>query len=37
MEATPQTFDTEDMRNAAKRFAEVGPAKFREGLEFKGR
>jgi enoyl-CoA hydratase/carnithine racemase len=37
MEATPQTFDTEDMRNATKRFAEVGRAKFRDGLEFKGR
>ena len=37
MEATPQTFDTEDMRNATKRFAEVGARKFRDGLEFKGR
>jgi enoyl-CoA hydratase/carnithine racemase len=37
MEATPQTFDTEDMRNATKRFAELGRGKFRDGLEFKGR
>ena len=37
MEATPQTFDTEDMRNATKRFAEVGARKFRDGLQFKGR
>ena len=37
MEATPQTFDTEDMRNATKRFVEVGRSKFRDGLEFKGR
>jgi enoyl-CoA hydratase/carnithine racemase len=37
MEATPQTFDTEDMRNATKRFAELGRAGFRDGLEFKGR
>ena len=37
VEATPQTFDTEDMRNATKRFAELGPRKFRDGLEFKGR
>jgi hypothetical protein len=37
VEATPQTFDTEDMRNTTKRFAELGPRKFRDGLEFKGR
>jgi len=37
MEVTPHTFDTEDMRNATTRFAEVGRAKFRDGLEFKGR
>ena len=37
MEVTPQTFDTEDMRNATKRFAELGPRKFRDGLAFKGR
>ena len=37
MEVTPQTFDTEDMRNATKRFAEVGARKFRDGLQFKGR
>jgi enoyl-CoA hydratase/carnithine racemase len=37
MEATPQTFDTEDMRNATTRFVEVGRGKFRDGLEFKGR
>jgi hypothetical protein len=36
MEATPQTFDTEDMRDATRRFAEVGRGKFRDGLEFKG-
>jgi enoyl-CoA hydratase/carnithine racemase len=37
MEATPQTFDTEDMRNATTRFVEVGRGKFRDGLEFRGR
>jgi hypothetical protein len=30
MEATPQTFDTEDMRNATRRFAEVGRGTFRD-------
>jgi enoyl-CoA hydratase/carnithine racemase len=37
MEATPQTFDTEDMRDATKRYAEVGPRMFRDGHQFKGR
>jgi enoyl-CoA hydratase/carnithine racemase len=37
MEATPQTFDTEDMRNATKRFVELGRSKFRDRLEFRGR
>jgi len=37
MEATPQTFDTEDMRNATKRYAEVGARMFSDGLPFKGR
>ena len=37
MEATPQTFDTEDMRDATKRYAEVGPRLFRDGHQFKGR
>lgn len=37
METLGQTFDTEDMRNATKRFADVGRANFREGLEFEGR
>jgi len=37
MEATPQTFDTEDTRNATKRHAEVGARMFSDGLPFKGR
>ncbi len=37
MEATPQTFDTQDMRNASKRYAEVGAPAFRDRLQFKDR
>lgn len=36
MELTPQTFDTADMREAVKRFAEKGARRFRDGLVFKG-
>ena len=37
VEATPQTFDTQDMRNASKRYAEVGAPAFRDRLQFKDR
>ena len=37
VEATPQTIDTQDMRNASKRYAEVGAPAFRDRLQFKDR
>ena len=36
LEGGPATFDSKDMRNAVKRFAEKGARAYRDGLEFLG-